>query len=440
MTKYLQLSRHVGNQSLFDCVEMAVISSMWGVPFHLHAEGLRGTGKTTIFRAAKDIFPKITRIKGCQYNCDPNKPHCPLHKEMSQGTIAQIGTEQVPMPFLEISHSAKIGTVVGSIDLAKITDPNNPVAAILPGLIPQAHRGIIFVDEINRLADTSPELTDILLDLMGTKPGRVQIEETGLPVVDIPVQVSVWAASNPDEEPGPLQEIRRQLSDRFDLVIDMGRTHESETIAEILKHNCHVRFREQTTQNFDSSVANEKYSLKLAQRASKYLNLDMPDYLRNFIARIYVKYDLESIRAIGAIQHAALLNCAIRNGETVLISDIFKVIPLALHHRVDSEILTRIMNSNSDFNIVKDKIVETVQHHDLDQIEPSQRCYSSGSVPKEKSKSFMEPVLGFFGIKNERENALKQESTLVDHGKDGGQRITELKMSELITPEQRMIR
>ena len=92
--------------------------------------------------------------------------------------------------------------------MAKITDPTNPTAAILPGVVPQAHRGIIFVDEINRLADTSPEITDVLLDVMGTKPGRIQIEEAGIPLVQIPVQVSVWAASNPDEEPGPLEEIR----------------------------------------------------------------------------------------------------------------------------------------------------------------------------------------------------------------------------------------
>jgi len=52
---------------------------------------------------------------------------------------------------------------------------------MLPGTLPQAHRGIVLVDEVNRLADTAPELTDILLDAMGTKPGRVQIEETVYP-------------------------------------------------------------------------------------------------------------------------------------------------------------------------------------------------------------------------------------------------------------------
>jgi hypothetical protein len=200
LKNYLQLTRHTGNTTLFLAVEMSLISVLQGLPFHIHAEGLRGTGKTTIMRSVKQILPKITRIKGCLYNCDPDNPHCPQHSKLTAEEIAEIGTEEIPIPFLEISHSAKIGTVAGTIDLSKLTNPTKPEAALLPGIIPQAHRGIIFVDEINRLADTSPEITDVLLDAMGTKPGRVQIEETGLPLVEVPVSASVWAASNPDED------------------------------------------------------------------------------------------------------------------------------------------------------------------------------------------------------------------------------------------------
>lgn len=401
MKTYFQLARHEGNNILFDTVEMAVLSSMWGVPLHLHAEGLRGTGKTTIMRTARDIFPDITRIKGCLYNCDPGKPHCPHHKGLSPHEIAAIGTEEIPMPFLEISHSAKIGTIVGSIDLAKITDPTNPTAAILPGVIPQAHRGVIFVDEINRLADTSPELTDVLLDVMGTKPGRVQIEETGLPVVEIPVQVSVWAASNPDEEPGPLQEIRRQLADRFDLVIDMGRTQDPDAIAEILKQSSHARQRSPELRR-DYTAMNHKARKDMKNIAKKYENLDLPDFLRNYVARIYVKYDLESFRAIEAIQHAALLNCALRRRDAVLISDVVKVLPLALRHRVESETLTRIMNSSPDSvsstSMSAPPLVPQVHQHGAATVTPA----DNDKPVQSTDKSFMKPVLNFLGLKGQQ--------------------------------------
>jgi magnesium chelatase subunit I len=194
MIPFAKLERYEGNESLFELVLMSVVSTLVGEPLHIHAEGLRGTGKTTIMRAARGILPNITRIKGCIYNCDPERPHCPQHKNMTAPELAELGTEEIPMPFLEISHSAKVGTVAGSIDLSRLTDSTQPEARLLPGLIPQAHRGILFIDEINRLADTSPEITDILLDVMGNKPGHIQIEEAGLPVVEIPVSVSVWAA------------------------------------------------------------------------------------------------------------------------------------------------------------------------------------------------------------------------------------------------------
>ena len=163
MLQYAQLERYEGNEALFDLVKMSMVSTIAGEPLHIHGEGLRGTGKTTIMRRAQDILPEIERIKGCIYNCDPAQPHCPHHQGLSAEAIAAIGTEWIPMPFLEISHSAKVGTVAGSIDLARLTDTSNPEAGLLPGLIPQAHRGILFVDEINRLADTAPEITDILV-------------------------------------------------------------------------------------------------------------------------------------------------------------------------------------------------------------------------------------------------------------------------------------
>ncbi len=416
MKSYLQLARHEGNTDLFDAVEMAIISSLWGVPLHLHAEGLRGTGKTTIMRAVRDILPHIVRIRGCLYNCAPEKPHCPHHKALTPQQIAALGTEEVPMPFLEISHSAKIGTIAGSIDLAKITEPANPTAAILPGIIPQAHRGIIFVDEINRLADTSPELTDVLLDVMGTKPGRIQIEETGLPVVEIPVQVSVWAASNPDEEPGSLQQIRRQLADRFDLVIAMGRTDDPDIISDILRQSW-PGSRGKLDMEQNQADKKLKFRKEMETTAARYAHLALPEFLQNYIARIYVKYGLESFRSVEAIQHAAILNCALQKRETVLVSDIIRIMPMALRHRVDSEVLTGIINSAPD---------------------------NSGS------SSFIKPVLSFLGIKCQNGN----DSVNVTPGDTAGnkfekpaypgeqknnsvKRLNEISLENLIKPEGR---
>ena len=212
-------------------------------------------------------------------------------------------------------------------------------------MIPQAHRGIIFIDEINRLADTSPEITDILLDVMGSKPGHLQIEEAGLPAVDLKVQVSVWAASNPDEDPGPLEDIRRQLSDRFDLVCYMGRPNSVDTVARILAENSYsCRVKAGKTAKITNQWDEQPYKQQLIKWAEQYQGIYMPDFLRSYIARLYLKHNLESIRAIEAIQQAALLQAVIQDRGKVLISDVNRVIPLALKHRVDSDTLLQVIN------------------------------------------------------------------------------------------------
>ena len=328
MRTYQELIRHEGNNPLFTAIEMSVASQVNGFPFHLHIEGVRGTGKTTIMRAAKQILPPMLRIKDCVYNCDPQAPHCPLHRMLSAAEIRKIGTEVVPRPFLEISHSAKIGTVVGSIDLGRLTDTQKAAAALLPGTIPKAHRGIIFIDEINRLADISPELADVLLDIMGTKPGRVQIEETGLPIVELPISVSIWAASNPDEDPGALQQIRRQLSDRFDCNIKMARPQNRQIVSQIL------------TAQQGHCPAQEAHPLDVGNLHSVGIRQDITDIL----AAIYIDFGIESLRAVEALQTASRLAALQAGRQEVVVADISQVVPWVLGHRVDAAVLAKILS------------------------------------------------------------------------------------------------
>jgi len=139
MKKYSQIVRHAGNVPLFDILDISVAGTLTGIPIHVHAEGFRGTGQTTIIRAFKEVLPKIYRIKGCVYNCDPQKPHCPEHRNLTREEIDEIGVEEIDMPFLEISQSAKKGTVVGSIDLQNFLPKISPK---LPYLLAQFQRPI----------------------------------------------------------------------------------------------------------------------------------------------------------------------------------------------------------------------------------------------------------------------------------------------------------
>lgn len=328
MNPYHRLIKHSGIQPLFHAIEMSVTAICNDYPLHLHTEGLRGTGKTTVIRAARHILPPIIRIKNCIYNCHPAHPHCPLHRHLSPSQITQLGTEAVSRPFLEISHSAKPGSIVGSIDLSKLTDQNNSLAALLPGTIPQAHRGIIFIDEINRLADTSPELADILLDVMGTKPGRIQIEEPGLPLIEMPISVSIWAASNPDEDPGALRQVRRQLSDRFDLTIPVSQPNNIQSVFEILKNrNSNETSKETLSARFESSLQ----------------EINISDEIRNILAAIYVNFKLESLRAIEAVETSSGLEALLAAQTEVTLDHVASVIPYTLGHRIDANTIAEIL-------------------------------------------------------------------------------------------------
>lgn len=362
---FASLIRHPGNDSLFKAVEMSIVSTLRGQPFHLHVEGGRGTGKTTVIRSARAVLPAIERVKGCIYNCDPHRPHCPTHRSMDPAELGNIGTEWIRMPFLEISPSAKIGTVVGSIDLEKMTNGGSPEVALLPGTIPQAHRGIIFVDEINRLSDVAPELADVLLDVMGTKPGRIQIEETGLPRVEMPVTVTVWSASNPDEEPGPLEEIRRQLSDRFDVVVKMRRPNRLETVQAILEmFEQEIGLnREKTSGETDFIQRASKKGDELSAAAGRLETVEIPEPIRTLIAKLYLEFSLESFRGIEAILYGSKLVATISGRNGVRVEDLVFLIPLALSHRVEPQLIPRILtfveNWDKDRSVVAGSGSET---------------------------------------------------------------------------------
>jgi magnesium chelatase subunit I len=406
MKKYSQIVRHSGNLPLFDILDVSVAGTLTGIPIHVHAEGLRGTGKTTIIRAYKEVLPKINRIKGCLYNCDPLKPHCPQHRNLTSKQIEMLGIEQIDMPFLEISPSAKKGTVVGSIDLKRLTSKDSPEASLILGTIPKAHRGIVFVDEINRIADTSPEIVDLLLDVMGTKPGRIQIEEAGLPITEIPVQVSVWSASNPDEEPGPLEDIRRQLSDRFDFTVNVERPKNTRVIKEIISSNI----------SFDDNISTTQKTMQFVEAQNTVEHFEPTEDIKTILSSMYVDYNIESLRCI----EACLLGIKIRSAllrQNPSIDDIIFVTRYALRHRVDVKDLNNILKNLEQKKISKEK-APTLILPPAEQIDKPHNSLQAAEIKKDKNKR--SSTFNFHFVKNmlrrfaENFKSAKSEKSIID--------------------------
>lgn len=113
--------------------------------------GDRGTGKSTIVRSLIDILPEIEIIEGDKFNSDPNEKN---YLKIETKNIKKIKT-----PLINLPLGATEDRVCGTIDIEKAISEGTK--AFEPGLLAQANRGILYVDEVNLLDD---HLVDVLLD------------------------------------------------------------------------------------------------------------------------------------------------------------------------------------------------------------------------------------------------------------------------------------
>ena len=167
--------------------------------------GEKGTAKTTLVRGLAALLPELMVVEGCRFSCAPEDPDpgCPDGPHPA-GAPAQLR----PARLVELPLGAGDDRITGSLDVAKVLGGASTAEAFTPGLLAAAHRGVLYVDEVNLLPDA---LVDLLLDAAAT--GRVTVEREGLSVRHAARFVLV-GTMNPEEG-----ELRPQLLDRFGLSV-----------------------------------------------------------------------------------------------------------------------------------------------------------------------------------------------------------------------------
>ncbi len=170
-------------------------------------KGDKGTGKTTAVRALADLLPPLRVIKGCPFNCDPDDPTavCDSCKADESGEIQVV---EKKMRVVELPLGATEDRVVGSINIEKALKEG--MKALEPGILADANRNILYVDEINLLDDN---LVDVLLDAAAY--GINTVEREGISLAH-PSNFILVGTMNPAEG-----ELRPQLSDRIGLQISV---------------------------------------------------------------------------------------------------------------------------------------------------------------------------------------------------------------------------
>ena len=185
--------------------------------------GDRGTGKSTAIRGLAALMPKVPMVLGCPYNCDPDVPrpdlciYCELPDVKGKPKV-----KPQQLPVVDLPLGATEDRVIGALDLEKALHQGEK--AFEPGLLARAHRGFLYIDEVNLLED---HLVDALLDVAAS--GENVVEREGLSIRH-PAKFVLVGSGNPEEG-----ELRPQLLDRFGLSVDVRTPEDIDTRVKIVQ-------------------------------------------------------------------------------------------------------------------------------------------------------------------------------------------------------------
>jgi magnesium chelatase subunit D len=185
--------------------------------------GERGTAKSTAVRALTEVLPSVQAVADCQFRCSPTDPERMCHRCQSRyEDDEELPVTDHQMRVVDLPLNASEDRVVGTIDLEQAVQEGQ--RAFEPGILAEANRNVLYVDEVNLLDD---HIVDVLLDAAAM--GENVVEREGVSYRH-PAEFILVGTMNPEE--GTL---RPQLLDRFDVVVDVSGSDDPEERIQVAK-------------------------------------------------------------------------------------------------------------------------------------------------------------------------------------------------------------
>ncbi|MEV8075955.1 putative cobaltochelatase [Streptomyces pseudogriseolus] len=299
--------------------------------------GEKGTAKSTAVRALTSLLPEVAVVPGCRFSCDPLSPDpaCPDGPHEGGG-----GGASRPARMVELPVGASEDRLVGALDIERALAEG--VKAFEPGLLAAAHRGILYVDEVNLLHD---HLVDLLLDAAAM--GASYVEREGVSVRHA-ARFLLVGTMNPEEG-----ELRPQLLDRFGLTVEVAASREPDERVEVVRRRLAY---DDDPAAFAARWADEEAAVRQRIVAARELlpSVRLGDGALRQIAATCAAFEVDGMRADIVMARTATALAAWAGRTDVLAEDVRQAALLALPHR-------RRRNPFDAPGLDEDKLDETLE-------------------------------------------------------------------------------
>ena len=297
--------------------------------------GEKGTAKSTAVRALAEILPKIEVVDGCPFQRSPAGfrevcRECGL-VECARRVLNDepVGTVRRGIRVVELPVGATEDRVVGSMDLEHALKKGEK--RVEPGLLAAAHRGILYVDEVNLLDD---HVVDVLLD--SAAMGVNTIEREGVSFTH-PARFTLVGTMNPEEG-----ELRPQLLDRFGLCVNIEGLGDPESRVAVMERRAEF---DESPESFCARWENDSRSLvqKIEKASALYSKVTVERALLFEIASYCIDVGVDGHRGDIIILKTAKTLAAFDGRTAVVKKDVETAAELALPHRIRRQPLQDIV-------------------------------------------------------------------------------------------------